>query len=157
MATKRTYQPKKKKRATTHGFLSRSKTASGSKILQKRRRVGRAKLSAYLPVFSRRERLPRAQFSAALKNGKRVSSPNFLVVIPEEVRGYAVVIPKKVVHLSVRRHQLKRRILEVLRAFSGTGNPLPPALIIFPRSTAGSVNYESIKTELHTLLSHIRI
>jgi large subunit ribosomal protein L34 len=45
MATKRTYQPKKKKRATTHGFLARSKTASGSKILQKRRRVGRASLA----------------------------------------------------------------------------------------------------------------
>ena len=45
MATKRTYQPKKKKRATTHGFLARSETPSGRKILQARRRVGRAKLS----------------------------------------------------------------------------------------------------------------
>jgi large subunit ribosomal protein L34 len=46
MATKRTYQPKKKKRATTHGFLARTATASGRKILQKRRQVGRAKLAA---------------------------------------------------------------------------------------------------------------
>ncbi|MHB0865853.1 MAG: 50S ribosomal protein L34 [Minisyncoccota bacterium] len=45
MATKRTYQPKKKKRATTHGFLARAKTASGRKILQQRRRVGRASLA----------------------------------------------------------------------------------------------------------------
>ncbi|MFA5996298.1 MAG: 50S ribosomal protein L34 [Candidatus Paceibacterota bacterium] len=45
MATKRTYQPKKRKRATTHGFLSRSETASGRKIIQKRRRVGRASLA----------------------------------------------------------------------------------------------------------------
>ncbi|NCN52723.1 50S ribosomal protein L34 [Candidatus Parcubacteria bacterium] len=42
---KRTYQPKKRKRATTHGFLVRSGTKSGSKILQSRRRKGRAKLS----------------------------------------------------------------------------------------------------------------
>ncbi|MCX6790525.1 MAG: 50S ribosomal protein L34 [Candidatus Kaiserbacteria bacterium] len=45
MATKRTYQPKKKKRATTHGFLARTATASGRKILQARRRKGRASLA----------------------------------------------------------------------------------------------------------------
>lgn len=42
---KRTYQPKKRKRATTHGFLVRSKTTSGAKVLRTRRRKGRAKLS----------------------------------------------------------------------------------------------------------------
>lgn len=42
---KRTYQPKKRKRATTHGFLVRSETTSGAKVLKLRRRKGRAKLS----------------------------------------------------------------------------------------------------------------
>jgi large subunit ribosomal protein L34 len=46
MATKRTYQPKKKKRATTHGFRARTATTAGRKIVQKRRRIGRAKLAA---------------------------------------------------------------------------------------------------------------
>ncbi|MBU3668960.1 MAG: 50S ribosomal protein L34 [Candidatus Taylorbacteria bacterium] len=41
-----TYNPKKKKRAKTHGFLSRSKTHGGRRVLQARRRKGRAKLSA---------------------------------------------------------------------------------------------------------------
>lgn len=45
MATKRTYQPKKKKRARTHGFLARTATASGRKILKSRRRQGRKKLA----------------------------------------------------------------------------------------------------------------
>ena len=40
-----TYQPKKKKRAKTHGFLVRSATKNGKKVLLKRRRKGRAKLS----------------------------------------------------------------------------------------------------------------
>lgn len=40
-----TYQPKKKKRATTHGFLVRSASATGRKVLQARRRKGRAKLT----------------------------------------------------------------------------------------------------------------
>ncbi len=42
---KRTYQPKKKKRATTHGFLVRSASPAGTKVLAARRRKGRAKLS----------------------------------------------------------------------------------------------------------------
>jgi large subunit ribosomal protein L34 len=40
-----TYNPKKKKRKTTHGFLVRSASHSGRKILTARRRKGRAKLS----------------------------------------------------------------------------------------------------------------
>lgn len=45
MSTKRTYQPKKKKRATTHGFRARTKTANGKNVLIRRRRKGRAKLT----------------------------------------------------------------------------------------------------------------
>ena len=40
-----TYQPKKKKRAKTHGFLVRSKSPTGRNVLLRRRRKGRAKLS----------------------------------------------------------------------------------------------------------------
>lgn len=40
-----TYQPKKRKRATTHGFLVRSASASGKKVLQARRRKGRASVA----------------------------------------------------------------------------------------------------------------
>lgn len=42
---KRTYQPKKKKRATTHGFLARSATKAGRGVIAARRRKGRAKLA----------------------------------------------------------------------------------------------------------------
>lgn len=40
-----TYQPKKRKRAKTHGFLKRTTSAGGRKTLQRRRRKGRARLS----------------------------------------------------------------------------------------------------------------
>ena len=42
---KRTYQPKKRKRATTHGFRARAATPGGKATLLRRRRKGRAKLS----------------------------------------------------------------------------------------------------------------
>ncbi|MBI5045596.1 MAG: 50S ribosomal protein L34 [Candidatus Niyogibacteria bacterium] len=41
-----TYQPKKRKRARTHGFLKRSKTSNGRAILKQRRHKGRKKLAA---------------------------------------------------------------------------------------------------------------
>ncbi len=40
-----TYQPKKRKRAKAHGFLVRSKSKTGQKVLLRRRRKGRSKLS----------------------------------------------------------------------------------------------------------------
>lgn len=40
-----TYQPNRRKRAKTHGFLVRAKTPGGKRVTQARRRKGRAKVS----------------------------------------------------------------------------------------------------------------
>jgi len=45
MNMSQTYQPNKRKRAKTHGFLVRSRTKNGQKVLARRRQKGRAKLA----------------------------------------------------------------------------------------------------------------
>ncbi|MFH0739591.1 MAG: 50S ribosomal protein L34 [bacterium] len=40
-----TYQPKKKKRATSQGFLKRMSSVAGKKVIASRRKKGRKKLS----------------------------------------------------------------------------------------------------------------
>ncbi|MBN1521289.1 MAG: 50S ribosomal protein L34 [Candidatus Aureabacteria bacterium] len=42
---KRTYQPKRRKRAKTHGFRKRMKTKGGRKVLKSRKQKGRHKLT----------------------------------------------------------------------------------------------------------------
>jgi large subunit ribosomal protein L34 len=41
----KTYNPKKRKRAKTHGFLVRKATPGGKRVIQRRRKKGRKKIA----------------------------------------------------------------------------------------------------------------
>jgi len=48
--TKRTWNPKKKKRLRTHGFLKRMSSEGGKLVLKRRRQKGRKKLTVVKKV-----------------------------------------------------------------------------------------------------------
>lgn len=99
-------------------------------------------------MFKKVDRLSRKSFPDALFKARRRSSEHFSAVFPRSGHGYAVVIPKKTVRLSVHRHQLKRRIYAILQEFS-----LPQSLIVFPKASVMKLSYEAMREELAQLIA----
>lgn len=94
-------------------------------------------------------RLPRAGFEQ-MTGLKRSASRHFSISYIESapIGGFAVIVSKKVAKSSVERHQLKRRVREIIRSWAEKGR----VLIVFARSGATNLPYSEIEAELTPLL-----
>ena len=105
-----TYQPKKRKRAKTHGFLVRSASKNGKNVLIRRRRKTHG-----LGMFPKTGRLNRGLFEKIRKNGVTINNDFFSLFIgntPDTNSHYSVVVSSKVAKTAVQRNKIRRLVYE---------------------------------------------
>lgn len=84
----------------------------------------------------------------------RATSPHFAVSYgpANPTGGCGVIVAKKVEKSSVKRHLLKRRIREVLKAHASPSE----VLIVYARPGAQTLTFEEISHELAALIERTR-
>ncbi len=106
-------------------------------------------------MAERRERLKRADFEAVSHTAdtKRLASTHFSIVFirKTEKSGSAIVISKKIEKSAVKRHLLKRRVSEVIRAVDVPEG----SLIVYAREGSSALSFTELSGELHTLLNRL--
>ena len=158
--TKRTYQPKKRKRARVHGFRTRMRTKSGRNILKRRRLRGRNQLTVltnkswiYLFYLSVKSIKTQKLFKYVWLTGAKYHGKFMILSVIrsnsdiESVFGISV---GKNLGSAVIRNKVKRRIRNILldstKEFTGL------SLIIYLRKNASNVSFIKLRDEFVYLL-----
>ena len=123
MATKRTYQPSKTRRARRHGFLVRSRTPGGRKVLRNRRArpaPPRALAAAdkRFGLGAARRLTQKAQFETLLRQGARRTLDGYTIYVAQRDSGTArlgMLVSRKHSARAVVRNGIKRCIREAFR------------------------------------------
>jgi ribonuclease P protein component/ribosomal protein L34 len=132
MATKRTYQPSKTRRARRHGFLVRSRTSGGRAVLRNPR--ARSQAPRVVAAAGKRFGLDearrlqdKAQFERLLRQGRRCTLEGYTFFIERRAAGGArlgIVISRKHAALATDRNRIKRCIREAFRLEQESLGPL---------------------------------
>jgi ribonuclease P protein component len=104
-------------------------------------------------MLPKAQRLTREAFMPAMWSGKRRFGQYMTVTVSPIEHGSfvcGVVVSKKVVKHAVDRHKLRRWVYEALRAHSEHLTGKSVIVVLTPR--ARDVGYETLCSELHTLL-----
>ena len=111
---KRTFQPHKRKRKRTHGFLKKMRRVGGRRTLARRRAKGRKSLINKQMIDS----LNSTEVKRLFETGKRIRGRDVSLIIGEKGSGHFrfAVIPAKV-RLAVKRNKVRRVVREAVRSF----------------------------------------
>ena len=104
-------------------------------------------------MSKRRLQISRSDFTNVSndRSAKRGSTPHFSVVCSVFGVGSAVVVSKKVAKSSVQRHQIKRRIREIIAPWCSDSF----GIIVYARAGSAALPYSDMASELTPLLRSI--
>ena len=114
MATKRTYQPSKTRRARRHGFLVRSGTRGGRAVLRNRRARGRRRLG----LGTGRRLTQKARFERLLRDGRQKKVAGYTFYLESRDAGgprLGLLVTRKHAARASERNRIKRCIREAFR------------------------------------------
>ena len=123
MATKRTYQPSKTRRARRHGFLVRSGTRGGRAVLRNRRARAPAARAVTAPgkrygLDAARRLSQKTQFERLLREGRRIKMAGYTFYLERRNAGAArlgLLVTRQHAARAVERNRIKRCVREAFR------------------------------------------
>ena len=161
--TKRTYQPKKRKRARTHGFRLRMRTKSGRSVLKRRRVRGRklltvvAKWWCFNALISIEVIKKSRDFLKIISIGRKLSLLGVVIYYLRDSNSENLKIGisiKKKVGSAVVRNKLKRQIKALSRnnAISLSGI----VMIMIIKENKLNLNYEFLSRIFDSFINKVK-
>ena len=98
-----------------------------------------------------KKRISREVFPKRLFSGKTIHGPHFVVhhfPLKKEIPRYAVIVSKKAIKTSVKRHHLKRRVYEIIEKFEKTNHIFGGYYIIVCKKTENNTDFSTLAIEL---------